>query len=72
MDRYKEYIFEELKTIEKDCREQGITASEWIERHAAEYCRKHWSDGAQSNTSVKTNYGNRSRRARWLEWVNDN
>lgn len=42
MNRYKKYIFQELKTIEKDCREQGITATEWIERHAAEYCRKYW------------------------------
>jgi len=72
VNKYKKYIFGQLETIERNCVEQGITASEWIEKHAAEYCRKHWHDNVQSNASAKANRGNQSRRARWLEWVNDN
>ena len=72
MNKYKKYIVGRLETIEKDCAEQGITASEWIERHAAEYCRKHWDNNAESNASAKTNRGNNSRWARRLERVNDN
>lgn len=42
MNQYKQYILNELETIEKECREQGVSASKWIERHAEEYCKKYW------------------------------
>jgi len=54
VNKYKKYIFGQLGRIERDCVERGITANEWIEKHAAEYCRKHWDDNVQSNASCKS------------------
>lgn len=40
MNEYKKYILTELKIIEKECMEKGISASEWVERYARVYCKK--------------------------------
>lgn len=41
MGKISEYILRELKIIERECLEKGISASEWIEKYADEYNRKH-------------------------------
>ena len=40
MFKPKEYILNEVKIIEKECLEKGISPIEWIERYAEEYSRK--------------------------------
>lgn len=41
MTKIQRYILNELKTIEEECMEKGITASEWVERYAEEYRRRY-------------------------------
>ena len=41
MTKIRRYILNEVKIIEKECLEKGISPSEWIERHAEEYRQKY-------------------------------
>ncbi len=41
MSAVKQFILNELKVIEKECLEKGISPGEWIERYAGEYRRKY-------------------------------
>lgn len=47
MGRVKQYILNELKVIERECLEKGISASEWIERYAEGFRRKYGNDNIQ-------------------------
>jgi len=72
MSRTKQYILTELKTIEKECQEKGISASEWVKRYADEYRKRHWADNRMLVYAAKKNIKNQSRWVSWLEWVNHN
>lgn len=37
MTKPQKYILNEVKVIEKECLEKGISPREWIERYAEEY-----------------------------------
>ena len=56
MTKSKECMLDEIKTIEKECIEKGISANECIERYAEDYY----------NNKKKSHW------AWWLNWVNDN
>lgn len=71
MTAAQRYIFDEAETIEKECLEKGISVSEWIERYAENYHRKHWDFTRQRISLVKKNHKNNSRWAAWLERVNN-
>lgn len=47
MNKTKEYILNELKIIEQECMEKGISASEWVQRYAEEYHRKYGNGSMQ-------------------------
>ena len=47
MSAVKQYILNEVKVIENECLEKGISSSEWVERYAEEYHRKY------ANGSIK-------------------
>ena len=49
MINVREYILGEFRTIERECYEKGITASEWVERYAEEYHRKYNLNGNMEN-----------------------
>jgi len=42
MSAARSYILKELETIEKECLEKGISASEWIEKNAEDFHRRYW------------------------------
>ena len=65
------YIVNEAKVIEKECLERGITAREWIDRHAEDYRQKFWNDSKQKVDLAKKDHRNKSRWATWLERVNN-
>lgn len=48
MTDFKRYILNEIKVIEKDTKEKGISPTEWVERYADEYHRKFWDVGAKT------------------------
>lgn len=37
MTKIQKYILDEIKVIEKECMEKGISPIEWIKRYAEEY-----------------------------------
>ncbi len=41
MTGFEMYIHSQLAVIEKECMAKGLSASEWIERHADEYWKIH-------------------------------
>jgi len=41
MTQNRRFILNELKLIQEECMEKGISASEWVQRHAEEYRRKY-------------------------------
>ena len=73
MNKTSSYIVGELKTIEKECREKGISATEWVEKYAGDYRNKFWKNegNIQTHDTVKKNYRKQSRWANWLDRVND-
>lgn len=52
MGRVREYILNELRVIERECLEKGISASEWVERYAAEYRRRYGNGSMQRPQAV--------------------
>lgn len=48
MTQNQRYILNELKTIQKECMEKGISASQWVEWYAEEYRRKNGYNGYSS------------------------
>lgn len=50
MTRTEKYILEEVKAIEKECLENGISPSEWVEKHARSYHRK-WLNGKMQKSA---------------------
>jgi len=71
MDKSKQHILNELKTIEKECMKKGITASEWVAKYTEDYHRKYPDNTRQTTNAAKESYGRKSRWAAWLERVND-
>jgi len=53
MGKTREYIFSELKVIEKECFEKGITASEWVARYGEEFHKNHWNKNGQKDLFFK-------------------
>ena len=45
MEKSRKYILNELKAIQKECREKNISANVWVERYADSYREKHWNKG---------------------------
>ena len=37
----EQYIIDELAIMRSECRKQGISAQEWIQRNAAQYSERH-------------------------------
>ena len=71
MTAARRYILDEVKTIEKECLERGISSGEWIEKYAEKYHRRHWDSTRERVGLVKKNHRSNSRWAAWLERVND-
>ena len=41
MSAVRAYILKELEVIEKECMEKGISATEWVEKYAADFHRRY-------------------------------
>jgi len=53
MTRTEKYILNEVKVIEKECLENGVSPSEWVEKHARSYRRKWNHEKPQETKSLK-------------------
>ena len=52
MTKPKEYILNEVKIIEKECLEKGISPIEWIEKYAKVYRRRYCNSSKQERLTA--------------------
>lgn len=57
MSETEEYILNEIKMIEKECLDKGISPSEWVARYAEKYRRKRINGNLQKAGSLKREEG---------------